>query len=129
MKWSNATQLGEYRTIFDLPPVPPSLSPGLKLDSLINRRKAAKTTMLYKIINGHVEVTTDQPWLTPTPRQLRSHDQKFLVPSCKTNILKASFLPSAIRLWNDAPVEAIQAATPQAFKSNILGWLRRPNKN
>ena len=44
------------------------------------------------------------------------------------HVKPASFSPSAIRLWNDTFAEAIQAATPQAFKSNI-GWLRRFNKN
>ena len=82
--------------------------------------------MLYKINNGHVEVTPERPWLTSAPRQLRGHDQKVLVPSCKTNILKTLFSPSAISLWNDTPAEAIQAAASQAFKGNIEGWLRRP---
>ena len=97
----------------------------LDLDPLSLRRKSAKTMMLYKIHNGLVDSSPERPWLTQAPRQLRGHGQKFLNPSCRTNILKNSFFPSAIRLWNDAPAEAINAATPQAFKSIIEGWLRR----
>ena len=96
----------------------------LELDLLNLRRKSAKSTMMYKIVNGLVDVAPERPWLTPAPRQLRGHGQKFLVPSCKTNIMKGSFFPSAIRLWNDAPTEAVRAATPQAFRSNFEGWLK-----
>ena len=99
----------------------------LELVPLLLRRKSAKTMMLYKIINGLVDATPKRPWLTPTPRQLRGHEQKFQTPSCKTNILKTSFFPSAIRLWNDAPADTIKAVTPQAFRTNIEGWLRRVN--
>ena len=96
----------------------------LELDLLNLRRKSAKSTMMYKIVNGLVDVAPERPWLTPAPRQLRGHGQKFLVPSCKTNIMKGSFFPSAIRLWNDAPTEAIRDATPQAFRSSFEGWLK-----
>ena len=97
----------------------------LELDPLSLRRKSTKATMLYKITNSLVDSTPERPWLTPAPRQLRGHGKKFLNPSCRTNILKHSFFPSAIRLWNEAPAEAVNASTPQAFKSIIEGWLRR----
>ena len=97
----------------------------LELDPLNLRRKSAKSTMMYKIVNGLVDATPERPWLTPASRQLRGHGQKFLVPSCKTNTMKSSFFPSALRLWNDAPAEAVRAATPQAFKSHMEAWLKR----
>ena len=99
----------------------------LELDPLCLRRKSAKSLMMYKIVNGLVNATPERPWLTPALRQLRGHDKKFLVPSCRSNIMKSSFFPSAIRLWNDAPTEAVRAATPQAFKSNMEAWLKRSN--
>ena len=114
------------RILHDFQPTSASaLVAKLELDPQSLRHKSTKATMLYKITNSLVDSTPERPWLTPAPCQLRGHGKKFLNPSCRINILKNSFFPSAIRLWNEAIAEAVNASSPQAFKSIIEGWLRQ----
>ena len=97
----------------------------LELDTLKFRRTAAKATTMYKVVNGLVEATPERQTLIPVGRNLRGHNQKFRAPYCRTEVMKNTFYPSAISLWNSLPQEAISANSPEAFRSTVEGWLRK----
>ena len=94
----------------------------LKLPTLEQRRNTAKATMIYKIMNGLVDITPVQGTLTPANRSTRRHTSKLMVPHCRTDVYLHSFFPSAIRIWNNLPSEAPLAGSPKAFKS-VIGRL------
>ena len=96
----------------------------LELDTLKLRRTAAKATTMYKVVNGLVEATPERQILIPTGRNSRGHNMKFRTPYCRTDVMKNTFFPSAISLWNSLPQEAISANTPEAFRTTVEGWLR-----
>ena len=96
----------------------------LDLDTLKLRRTAAKATTMYKVVNGLVEATPERETFIPAGRNLRGHNQKFRTPYCQTEIMKNTFYPSAISLWNSLPQDAISADSPEAFRSSVEGWLR-----
>ena len=49
------------------------------------------------------------------------NEEKYLVPTCKLDIFKKSFIPDAICKWNDQPNDV--------FKSSTLGQFRRSMSN
>jgi len=83
----------------------------LKWSTFEQRRNQASLTMLHKIHNKQVIV--DHSHLTTT------RNNKFLIPHSKTKHHMNSFLPWAIRLWNEIPTEIKDAPTVPAFASGL----------
>ena len=94
----------------------------LKLANLKTRRTVDKTTMLYKIVHGLVDIAAPPGILIQANRSTRGHDKKYLNPFSNTDTYRHSFFPSAIRLWNSLPPDAMKVTTVPAFKSTIEGW-------
>ena len=94
----------------------------LNFENLRTRRTVDKTTMLYKIVHGLVDITAPPGVLTKTQRTTRGNDMKFLYPSSNTDVYRHSFFPSTIRLWNSLPPDAVNVTTVPAFKTRIEGW-------
>ena len=93
----------------------------LELQNLKQRRENDKTTMLYKIVNGMVDITAPPGLLVPAYRSTRGHQKKFQIPRCNTDVYKFSFFPSAIRCWNNLPTETVDTPSLPAFKRAVEG--------
>ena len=55
--------------------------------------------MLFKLIHGLVAI----PSITLTPMASRGHSHRYYIPPVRTETYLHSFLPSAIKLWNNLP--------------------------
>jgi len=74
----------------------------LQWPTLQERRAHAKVTMMYRIVNGLVEVPTTS--LTTTI-SARGHGLHYLVPFARTQCYQRSFFPDTIRLWKVFPCQ------------------------
>lgn len=96
----------------------------LNLQPLSDRRVAARAMMMYKIVNGLVDLQPQDGTLKPNPRPSRGQPGKILVPYTRTDTFRHSFFPSAIRTWNAIPPSAFSADSPEAFKRCVEDWVR-----
>ena len=94
----------------------------LHLDSLQQRRAIDKVSMIYKIINDHVDLSTQTSRIQKVSRCSRGHQLKLHVPHGRTNTYKYSFFPSAIRMWNSLEQNSIAAPSVSSFKSTLKEW-------
>jgi hypothetical protein len=87
--------------------------------SLEERRKHARLSMLYKIDNGKVHCPGIKSKLAPLPpRQRRGHSKQFRLITCRTQYRSASFLPRTVRDWNALPAAIAEANTDDTFVSS-----------
>ncbi len=47
------------------------------------------------------------------------NNQKFLVPSTRTTLLKNSYFPDTIRLWNMLPQQVVDSPSIDVFKTLV----------
>ena len=99
----------------------------LQWPTLQERRAHAKVTMMYRIVNGLVEVPTTS--LTTTI-SARGHGLHYLVPFARTQCYQRSFFPDTIRLWNSLPQSVVSCTTIDSFKRvrpvSGRSWVRSP---
>ena len=91
--------------------------------SLEKRRRAARLTMLYKIANGLVLMTT-QSLLIPYPHFTKAMPPHAFTPLDKlpTKLYHSmSFYPRTIPEWNELLPSVVAAETPDDFRSMVLG--------
>ena len=86
-------------------------------ESLQHRRDTAKVTMMFRIRNNQIDIPHDH--LIPTARSLRGNTQKMMVPRTRTSLMKGSFFPDTIRLWNALPQQIVDSPTLEIFKDKI----------
>ena len=96
----------------------------LHLDTLQHRRAASKATLMYKIMNGLVDMPIRQGVIEKVSRSTRGHQLKLRVPHARTDVYKHSFFPSAVRLWNSLDQASITATTVPAFKTSLENWTK-----
>lgn len=70
---------------------------GMKLDSLVKVNETKTVKKLLDIINN-----ASHPLHSVIINQRSLFSQRLLLPSCRTNRLKNSFIPQAIRLYNSS---------------------------
>ena len=104
---------GDYRTTSSTS----EMIANLQWPSLQQRRQDAKVSMIYRIHHNLVDIPTTH--LRTTALSTRGHPLKFFVPYTRTDIYKASFFPSGIRLWNQLPASVVAAATLESFKASL----------
>ncbi len=93
----------------------------LSWESLESRRNKARLTMLYKGVHGLVEVPVSLyvTFVTPAAQRGLHHDWKILKPYSRVDVVKYSFIPATIPLWNALPPEVVSSATLDTFKSGL----------
>ena len=86
--------------------------------------------MIYRIVRQQVAIGSEGVLIRNTASS-RGHDYKFIVPYARTHVLKSSFFPSAIRLWNSLPPEVVNSKTLDSFKTVVsrIRILRKRNPN
>jgi hypothetical protein len=67
-------------------------------ESLENRRKKARVTILYKFSHNLIDASTDKH--LHAAKQRGSHPYKYRVPKVKKDVFKYSFFPRTINEWN-----------------------------
>ena len=87
----------------------------LGFPSLQSRRKLAKLTIMYKIINGHLHIPSN----SLIPNHHDSREGYFTQLQCRTDSYKFSFFPSTIKLWNSLPPIIINSPTLIQFCNYI----------
>ena len=94
----------------------------LQLEPLQARRKVSKVNMMYRIMNGLVDIDAPSGLLVPAERSTRGHQAKLMVPYARTDIYRHSFFPSTIKLWNTLHQDSISACSLEAFSATLEGW-------
>ena len=90
----------------------------LKWRSLEQRRVDIRLTMLWKIINGKVHITSQS--LVPTTGILHSAHPHRFVPISKHNADQYnSFFPRTIRQWNRLPDDVALGTCQASFKRRV----------
>ena len=88
--------------------------------SLEQRRKISRLSMLYKIDNSLAHCPTIKSKLVPLPaRQRRSPSRQLKLITCRTQYRGSSFLPRTVRDWNGLPENAVGAETLDTFVSRV----------
>jgi len=89
-------------------------------DTLQTRRRKAKVTFLYKMVNNLVAVPEEyHPQPKPSSGTRRANSQQFLQVHASNQVYQNSFLPSVIPLWNQLPESVAQAESLELFKAGL----------
>ena len=90
------------------------------LDSLEHRRRDARVTMLYKMVHGLVNISTEELGLEPADQRTRaSHRHKFKDRGGRSNQIKFSFASRTVPDWNALPAIVAEAGSLDLFKSRL----------
>ena len=96
----------------------------LEWDTLQLRRKAARLTMMHKIVNGQVAIPASD-LLLPAKRPSRhSNSKSFIWPRTKKDCFKNSFIPRTIHEWNSLPEHLVNINLTGTFKEEVTEHLR-----
>ncbi|CAH1247588.1 Hypp7951 [Branchiostoma lanceolatum] len=86
---------------------------------LSERRRNARLTFFYKLVNNHINIDT-YSLLTPAQGRTRgSHDLKFHTIHARTDTYKHSFFPRTIPQWNTLPGTVATAPTVESFRARL----------
>ena len=90
-------------------------------DTLQNRRTNSKL-VLFKILNNltpnYLKELIPPLVQTATPYSLRTQ-ANFRIPFSRTNLLKRSFIPSTLRLWNSLDMQTRDSKSLNSFKYKL----------
>ena len=91
----------------------------LNWESLESRRTKIQLTLLYKIMNGMVDILTS-PYVTQASARTRSsHTMKLGQISSRTDACKYSFFPRNIPFCNSLPASIAEAPDLVSFKREL----------
>jgi hypothetical protein len=97
----------------------------LGLQTLRERRRIDKVTVMHKILNNLVDVKIP-PELKLKDSITRGAPQKFQHPHSSKNCGLHSFFSTAARLWSHLPPKALSASSVPAFRSALKEWAAHP---
>ena len=109
MRWRNTSSVGDMLDELECP-------------SLEARREKSSLTFFYKIHSGTVSLDKDK-YLTRAPNLYRtraSHDLQYTRYFAYSDVLKNSFFPRTIPLWNSLPSSVVSSKTTEEFKGLIF---------
>ena len=89
----------------------------LQWKTLQHRRAVSKVTMMYQITNQLIDIPDDQ--LVPLNTPTRGHSKRLLIPRSRTSLLKDTFFPNTIRLWNGLPEKVVTSPSIDIFKTRV----------
>jgi len=88
--------------------------------TLQHRRSNAKLVMVYRITHNLIAIPAAQ-YFHPLTLGGHGYGYRFHVPFSRTDTIKLfSFIPSAIRLWNQLPEHLATAVSLKAFKGGLV---------
>ena len=108
-RWHNTSHVGD-------------MLDDLQWTTLQQRRTDTSLTFFYKIHNGLVDIDRDR-YLMPNKSTRYStrttHLQQYDRLTASTDLLKFSFFPRVIPLWNSLPESTVAMTTVDSFKSKL----------
>ena len=107
---------GDYRTTSSVT----TMLSTLGWNQLEKRRRDVRLALLFKVVHGHVEVTTDDLYLTKADSQTRAnHPYKYRVKGANTKELQNFFTYRTISDGNSLPASIVTADSTDAFKVRL----------
>ncbi len=92
----------------------------LKWDTLKTRRKKNRLTLMYKLSQNLVDMTTENHLIPNSEKRTRnSHAFKYRMPKVSKDIFKFSFFPRSITEWNLLPSDLVNCKSLANFKLNL----------
>ena len=89
-------------------------------ETLQARRRKAKVTFLYKMVNNLVAIPEEyHPQPKPSSGTRRANSRQFLQVHASNQVYQNAFLPSVIPLWNQLPESLAQAESIESFKAGL----------
>ena len=91
----------------------------LQWQSRQERRARMRMHMLYKIVNGAVDIPTE-PYLIPSHLfGTRGAQLKFERPHTRLYVYQHSFFPASVSLWNLLPPHVTDAPSLEVFRARL----------
>jgi two-component SAPR family response regulator len=90
----------------------------LDWQSLQTRRKIARVSMFYKMVNGLVEIDLEN-FAQKANRQTRGHNQKYQTVGWNLAAWRDSFFPATIKDWNELPPSVVGSTSIDTFKTAV----------
>ena len=90
----------------------------LQWDSLKKRRDIQSLCVLYKILNGLIDVSLPE-CMIKNSLITRGHNKRFVTISSTVNSYKYSFFPRVVPQWNALPSVTVNAPTLQQFSTLV----------
>ena len=92
----------------------------LKWDTLEERRRIQRLTLMYKVVHGLVAVSPEQLHMIHADARTRAlHRHKFRIQSARSEERKYSFVNRTIPEWNNLPTSTAEADSLCSFKSQL----------
>ena len=95
----------------------------LKLTTLKVRRLRYDLIIVYKLLNGFLDVDPDHFFLRLTKNVTRGHTTKLFVNFSRLNIRKNFFSQRVVTAWNSLPESCVNAPDPDSFKKLLDRFL------
>ncbi|CAH1274618.1 Hypp5348 [Branchiostoma lanceolatum] len=86
---------------------------------LSERRRNARLTFFYKLVNNYININTDSLLKPAQGRTRGSHTLKFQPLFARTDSYKHSFFPRTIPEWNALPGAVVTAPTVESFRARL----------
>ena len=90
----------------------------LKWESLTSRRTKSQLTMVYKILNDHIDIPSEL-FTKATARTRANHNQKLQILSSRLDCYKYSFFQRIVPQWNNLPASVAEAPTLDIFRAGL----------
>ena len=87
-------------------------------DSLESRRKRQKLCMMYKMVNGMVDIPLSE-YVQLNNRCTRGNNKKFIQVGHKARAFQDSFFVSTVKDWNKLSAETVNSPTLDQFKNRL----------
>ena len=91
----------------------------LQWESLQERRARARVVIFHKIQYSLVAILITLFQHTPSIITTRGALKKFVVPFCRTQAYKNTFIPTAPVLWNSLPPSVATVTDPDSFRRSL----------
>ena len=96
---------------------PSEMMSQLGWESLAERRKKAKTIMMFKICKNLIDIPVT--YFTPANPHGRRSEQVFTIPYCRTDTFKYSFVPAGAKIWNCLTPDVRSLGSVDALKLQL----------
>ena len=96
---------------------PTAMMKELGWQALAERRAKAKAVMMYKIQNNLIAIP--QHLFQNYSRHSRRSQAVFILPFCRTDCYKFSFVPTSVKIWNELPPSIRESQSLNNFKAAL----------
>ena len=91
----------------------------LKLETLELRRLKADLILVYKIINGLVDLNFDDFFKLSSCTMTRGHSLRLVLPKVRLDVRKYFFSTRIVQLWNNLPETVVTAVSVSGFRTGL----------